>query len=229
MDVKLNRRFENDWTEPELEGIYERLLSAVTVPVEVEIHADLRVLHLGAMEKILRNAKKIALTECGCRKDRKNCKNTISGCIDLDELAEKALKGRNENGATPEEALEAMRKSHKAGLVHMAYTFRKDPEKVTKICSCCSCCCQTLSGLIRFGLAKHVIPAGVIAVDNNELCTNCGVCVKRCQFEARKMDDGKMTYNPELCFGCGLCISTCRPGAIRLESRQNHSDKAVIR
>jgi MinD superfamily P-loop ATPase len=103
----------------------------------------------------------------------------------------------------------------------MAYTFRKDPGKITKICSCCSCCCQTLSGLVRFGTAKHVIPAGSIARDERDLCTNCGVCVKRCQFEARSLEDGKMTYNPDLCYGCGLCVSTCGPGAISLEKRQN--------
>jgi len=200
---------------------YNRLSSATTIPVEVKIEAELKVLDLGEMEKILRNARKLALTGCGCRKDRKNCKTTVSGCIDLDELADKALQGRDDKGSTPEEALEQMKKSHRAGLVHMAYTFRKDPGKVTKICSCCSCFCQTLSGLVRFGTAKHVIPAGSIATDNRDLCTNCGACVKRCQFEARSLEDGKMRYNPDLCYGCGLCISNCRPGAISLEKRQN--------
>ncbi|MGV8125540.1 MAG: 4Fe-4S binding protein [Candidatus Xenobiia bacterium LiM19] len=221
MEAGSQRRFENDWTENELKEIYQRLDSAFTIPVGIRIDTELKVLELDEMEKILRKARKLALTECGCRRDRKNCRTTVSGCIDLDELADKALQGRDDNGATPEEALEQMRKSHRAGLVHMAYTFKKDPGKVTKICSCCSCCCQTLSGLVRFGLAKHVIPSGSIAKDNMDLCTNCGVCVKRCQFEARKMEDGKMKYNPDLCYGCGLCVSTCRSGAISLESRQN--------
>jgi len=221
MEKRAQRHYENDWTEPELKEIYGRLSSAFTIPVGIRIDAELRVLDLSEMEKILRKARKLALTECGCRKNRKNCKTAVSGCIDLDELADKALQGKDDKGATPEEALEQMRKSHKAGLVHMAYTFKKDPDKITKICSCCSCCCQTLSGLVRFGLAKHVISAASIARDNSDLCTNCGACVKRCQLEARKMEDGRMTYDPGLCYGCGLCVSTCRPGAISLESRQN--------
>jgi hypothetical protein len=105
METGSQRRYENDWKEPELEEIYNRLSSATTIPVEVKIDAELKVLDLGEMEKILRNARKLALTECGCRKDRKNCKTTVSGCIDLDELADKALQGRDDNGATPEEAL----------------------------------------------------------------------------------------------------------------------------
>jgi MinD superfamily P-loop ATPase len=48
------------------------------------------------------------------------------------------------------------------------------------------------------------------------LCSGCGVCVKRCQLEARVITDGKATVNIDRCIGCGNCVVTCEQHATRL-------------
>jgi len=214
------RRFDNDWSEEELKEIYDDITSAVTIPVNVAIKGDHRVLDLDKVEELLKEADSITIQNCGCRSSHRNCTAPLDVCISLNEEAEQMLKsGRNNpRTATTEEALDALRRSHEAGLVHMAYTMEWD-DRPNLICSCCSCCCHTLSGLIRFGLAKHVVTADKVAETDSSACTNCGACVERCQFGAREMADGKLNYDPERCFGCGLCGTTCPSASIKLVER----------
>jgi len=214
-------RFKNDWSDDELRDIYKDITSAVTIPVNVAIKASHRVLDLSRVEKLLKEANFIVIQDCGCRSPRGNCSAPKDVCISLDGEAQKLLKvGKyNVRKVTVDEALDALRRSHEAGLVHMAYTL-EGQERASPICSCCSCCCHTLSGLIRFGLAKHVLAADLISETDNDSCSNCGVCEARCQFGARKMRDGTMHYDPERCFGCGLCVSTCPAQSIRLVVRK---------
>lgn len=217
---QLGKLFENDWSEDELEEIYEDITTAVTIPVNVAIKGEHKVLDLSKVMSLLKDADLIAISDCGCRRDRKNCDAPVDVCISLDEEAKAMLKDRRYNSriATLQEAIDALRRSHEAGLVHMAYVMKGD-DQPTVICSCCSCCCHTLSGLIRFGIAKHIVTADLISETDFTLCANCGACIERCQFGARKMIDGRLTYNSEQCFGCGLCVSTCPQGAIKLGER----------
>jgi len=217
---QLDRRFENDWSEDELKGIYEDITSAVTIPVDIAIKGGHRILDLDRMEELLRDADLITLQDCDCRSNRGNCTAPLDVCISLNEEAELMLKNAryNPRRVTLEEALDALRRSHEAALVHMAYTMEGD-DSPNIICSCCSCCCHTLSGLIRFGLAKHVVTADKVAEIDSDSCTNCGLCVERCQFGSREMVDGRLIYDPAQCFGCGLCVTTCPSGAVKLVGR----------
>ena len=113
-----------------------------------------------------------------------------------------------------------LRRSHEAGLVHMAYVF-KYKEKPGLICSCCSCCCHTLGGLLRYGIHTEVLSSRLIASDAGEKCIDCGECVSRCAFEARGMKEDKMVYDFSKCMGCGLCVSTCPTEAISMVARDH--------
>lgn len=222
------KRFENDYTVEELEEIYSDISYSVTVPVNVAIKAEHRVLDLSRMEEILRDAEQIVLQDCGCRVDRESCDAPRDVCLNLDDAGEYELKsGRyNPRKVTLEEALEALRRSHEAGLVHMAYTLEGD-DRPKVICSCCTCCCHTLSGLLRFGLAPHVLTSDLVSVTNLDICTNSGICADRCPFGAREIVDGRLVYHPQHCFGCGLCVSTCPTQAITLV-RKNESNLNLI-
>jgi len=210
-------RFENDWSTEELEEIYSDISKAVTVPVDIEVEAEHRVLDLGRMEEILRGAETIVLQDCGCKVNRGNCDAPRDVCLSIDEAADyEGDSGRyHPKKINLDEALDALRRSHEAGLVHMAYTMKGD-DSPKIICSCCPCCCHTLSGLLRFGIAKHVLTSNMIAEDDNELCSNCSTCVGRCQFGARSTFDGEMRFDDGRCFGCGLCVTRCPVHAIRL-------------
>ncbi|UCD44258.1 MAG: 4Fe-4S binding protein [Candidatus Bathyarchaeota archaeon] len=220
----LGKRYEKDYTEEELEQIFSGITTAVAVPVNVAIKAEHRVLDLSRMTEILRGAKRIVLQDCGCKVDKGNCDTPRDVCLSIDEAAdyEQEFDRYDPKEIGLEEALDVLRRSHEAGLVHMAYTMEGD-DTPKILCSCCPCCCHTLSGLLRFGIAKHVLKSDLIARTNMDICQGCGVCVERCVFSARMMVDGELVFDAENCFGCGLCVSTCPEGAIRLIEKNGSS------
>lgn len=208
-----------DWSREELEKDYVSKMKAVTVPVNVTFSGSQKILEMKELENILREADIIAQGECECRSRMGNCIDPMDGCLGVDEEAIEWIAEGKAKRITVKEALKAMKRTHDAGLVHLAYIFEKN-NKVQWICSCCSCCCHSLSAALRFGYSDHVFSSKFIAIQDSEKCVNCGVCVDRCQFGARKMVDDKLVYSKEKCFGCGVCVDFCCEGAIEMVERE---------
>jgi len=212
-------RFENDWNREELEEYLENIEAGVTIPVNVEIKAEQHVLSLDRVKHYLVKARKISVMDCNCRLKRRNCDAPVNTCMDLNEIAERNIANGVAREVSLDEALDLLAKTHEAGLVHMAF-IRADipPERggINSVCSCCSCCCSVLSAYLRFGLAPHLLKSSTASVTDSSKCTSCGVCSDRCQFGAREIVNGVLSFKPDLCFGCGLCVSTCPADAIKL-------------
>ena len=210
---------ESDWTRDEL--ITEvSSHTAITIPVNMRIEAQQRILDLSEMKRLLKEAALIALGECECRKKYQKCDGPIDVCLNLDKEAEDFIAKGLAKKVSLDKALEALKRSHEAGLVHITYTF-KGKEKPEVICSCCSCCCHSMSALVRFGMPNAVVESKYIATNNSETCVNCGTCVERCQFGAREIIDNKLNFHKDKCFGCGLCIETCPRDAIGMIKRDS--------
>jgi heterodisulfide reductase subunit A-like polyferredoxin len=207
----------NDWTHDELVKEVDSH-TAVIIPANIRIEAQQRILDLSGMKRLLKDAKLIALGECYCRKKYQKCDGPIDVCLNLDKEAEDFIAKGLAEKVNLDTALGALKRSHEAGLVHIAYTF-KGKEKPEVICSCCSCCCHSMSALVRFGMLNAVVESKYVATNNSETCVNCGTCVERCQFKARQMKNGKLFLNGSRCFGCGLCITTCPTQTISLTQR----------
>ncbi len=208
----------DDWTREQLQTEYVEKMTAVTVPVNITIHGQQTILDLSTVEKLLRDAEVISLEDCGCRVKWHKCEAPLDVCISLDDEARDSLK-RGARRVSLAQALVVLQRSHRAGLVHLAFTF-KGKENPEVICSCCSCCCHSLGALVRFGMPDAVVASEYIAQQDYGTCNNCGTCVQRCQFKARQLDSsGKLVFNPAKCFGCGLCASTCPTKSITLIKR----------
>ena len=219
MELKVEKR--KFYSVEELGDIASSLEFATTIPVNVEIEAEQRVYDMAEVEAILRSSKYIFLNDCGCRTRHHNCNNPLDTCISVNvgfDYLEKG-EGVNSRRVTVEEALDALRRSHEAGLVHMAYVM-KGEEKPQLICSCCTCCCHTLGGLLYHGISTQVLTSKLIAEDETRRCISCGKCVERCVFGARTMVDGVLIYDALRCFGCGLCVSECSTNVIKLVKRK---------
>ena len=219
---KQGYRFDDDWNVEQFEKFLPRVQSAKTIPVNIAIEAEQLVLNLEKVKDILNKAYLIILADCICRKSFPNCDAPLDVCISINDLAERVLtseeyQNRNPRKATFDEAIDALERSHKSGLVHMAYALEQ--EQINWICSCCSCCCGVLSAILRYGLAPNLLTSDTTTKTDTTKCTSCGVCVERCQFGARKIVNGSLVVRPELCFGCGLCISTCPTGAVKIVNK----------
>jgi ferredoxin len=148
-----------------------------------------------------------------------NCNDPMDGCLSLNKEALDAIEKDGAKRISVEEALSAMKRTYDAGFVHMAYVYDgKDKPEI--ICSCCRCCCHSLSAALRFGYSDHVFYSEKISRQDNSLCDNCGACVDRCQFEARKMNKDELQFEPEKCAGCGLCLMDCPTEAITMVERE---------
>ena len=194
---------------------------ATTIPVHLDIDIRQTVLDLSEAERILREATSIALGPCVCRSTEQNCDAPVDTCLSLNSASERTVE--NEEGfryVDVGKALEVLRESHRAGLVHLA--FRKPDAEVTEFCSCCSCCCWFLNKLKQFDYPAAVVESSHSAQHLPEQCIACGTCVEKCQFDAwlPAENGGKPTLNPEKCFGCGVCVSACPANAIAFLPRK---------
>jgi len=208
----------DDWTKEEIDKEISSYSTAVTIPVNMRIKGQQRILDLTEMEKILRDAKTISLGECYCRKKYKKCNGPLDVCMSIDKEAEAFINKGSGRKINLSEAMEALERSHKAGLVHITFTF-EGKETPEVICSCCSCCCHSMSALVRFGVPEAVTASKYISANNPETCINCGKCVQRCQFKARRLENGVMKFESAKCFGCGVCVTTCPTQSISLTDR----------
>jgi ferredoxin len=198
---------------------YVAKMTPVTVPVNIVIHGQQTVLDLSSVENILRNAEIITLEDCACRAKWHKCDKPLDVCLSLNGEARDAMK-RGARRISLAHALVVLKRSHEAGLVHLAFTYTsKGKDKPEVICSCCSCCCHSLSALVRFGIPDHVVASEYVASNNPETCENCGTCVERCQFHARQLVEERLVFNQAKCFGCGLCVTTCPTRSITLVKR----------
>ena len=155
--------------------------------------------------EILSKARTISVMDCNCRVKRGHCDAPFNVCIDMNETAERNISKGVSREITLDEALDILKMTHEAGLVHMALGQGEfyEPGVINSVCSCCSCCCSILGGVLRFGLAPNLIRSQAISVTDSLECDSCGVCVDRCHFGAREIVDGSLAFNSDLCFGCG--------------------------
>ncbi|MCL2712151.1 MAG: phosphoadenosine phosphosulfate reductase family protein [Methanomassiliicoccaceae archaeon] len=56
--------------------------------------------------------------------------------------------------------------------------------------------------------AEHLFERSVKALLRSQLCTLCGICAKKCQHNAIKIDKG-LKVNADKCNSCGKCESSC--------------------
>ncbi|MDH4122590.1 MAG: 4Fe-4S binding protein [Thermoplasmata archaeon] len=205
------------WPEEEVRK-YTTEMRGVTVTVNFTVEGKQKILCLDNFEKLLRKAYRIAIIDCECRTRVKRCNAPIDTCIYMNEGADEQIeKGRGKE-VSLKQALDAIRRAHEAGLIHVTYydIGGKEPQY---ICSCCSCCCHSFAAMQKFGFSDYVISSEMIAALDDDKCDDCGLCVDKCHFKARSMVDGCLRYEKEKCFGCGVCVPACPNDAISMKNR----------
>jgi heterodisulfide reductase subunit A len=62
----------------------------------------------------------------------------------------------------------------------------------------------------------YVEAEGIVADINYELCSDCGLCGKVCEFSAIELDEKHPTVIKAICKGCGTCAAECPKDAINI-------------
>jgi NAD-dependent dihydropyrimidine dehydrogenase PreA subunit len=187
-----------------------------TPSFEPEGHA---VFPFEMMEEVIQKVKVIALVHCPCRATaqltgRKRCDHPLENCIKYDELAEYLIGKGIGREITKSEALEVIRKSEEAGLVHLVDNAR---EGIKHTCNCCGCCCWSVGTIRRKKIPRDVLMATYFLRETDrEKCTGCGQCVEICPVNVIKMEGDFPVVDRQWCIGCGVCAIPCPSSAIRL-------------
>jgi ferredoxin len=169
------------------------------------------------VKRIIENAELLAVTKCTCRLTMKKCDSPIEVCLQIDRGAAYTIERGSGRKITKDEALDIIRQTETAGLVHV--TMNKAGIGHF-ICNCCGCCCQAFSLLIADGLSL-CDPSRYRPAVQETLCTGCETCVERCWFGAIGVDNGIAAVDEDKCLGCGQCAVGCPESAISLiEARE---------
>ena len=190
------------------------------IPVEEAIPFELEVFPYERATEIVEQAKSWAVRDCICRVQQrligKGCEAPVESCMVFAPVEGAFDHSDVDRAIAKEEALQLLRETEEAGLVHSTGNYR---DKHSYICNCCTCCCGILRGVAEFGIPTAVARSEFRAIVDEEVCVGCGDCVERCQFGALSVPDAVSLVNPVRCVGCGLCASACPTGALRLERR----------
>ena len=127
-----------------------------------------------------------------------------------------------------EEAIDFIKETEKRGLVHNA-VFDKGYESSMFICNCCGCHCGVLHPPKIFR-EEAANPSNYSPKWNNELCTKCEICMKKCPQEAiyhqfpleSDSSDEQMVLRDKFCIGCGICAVNCPNDAIKMIKVRNN-------
>ncbi|HPQ45574.1 MAG TPA: 4Fe-4S binding protein [Syntrophales bacterium] len=191
-----------------------------TIPVEQSIDVAQHIAAYDDACEILRNAKKIVVTDCICRKQKgligEGCGKPLEVCFMFGSMGQYYLDNHMGREIDVDEAIGIVKKAQEAGLITQPATSQNP----AGMCHCCGDCCGILIALNTLSNPADYVFSNHCAVIDQDACSGCEICMDRCQMGAVTMnDDDVAQVNPERCIGCGLCVTTCPTEALRLVSK----------
>ncbi len=187
------------------------------IPVEKSIPVEVKVFPYEQASALLNKAQSFAVGKCICRMQKalvdEPCKYPVEVCLWFAPTPGAFEDGPNTRVLTKEEALQILRETEEAGLIHSSTNVR---EGHSFICNCCTCCCGIMRGISQLGIENSVAKSEFFAKVDPELCTGCGTCVERCQFGAPSLVDDVSHVDLKRCVGCGQCVMACPSEAMIL-------------
>ena len=217
------------------------------VKINESVDYKSQVLSYETVKQLIEDNEHFAVVPCQCRLigeltgELCECAPAEMGCF-MVGLAARALPEMTEHARvmTKEEAIQFLKDTEKAGLVHNA-SYGSE-EQGMFICNCCSCHCGALypARLMHYRGAN---PSNYKPNIDMDLCVKCETCMRMCPGDAiyhkwpHKTDssDERMIVREDLCIGCGICAANCPKDAIKMikvrdifpEKAKKHGDFTI--
>ncbi len=187
-----------------------------------------QVLWYEDMEQVLKRSERISVMMCGCRGLWRKCDSLIETCLQVQfRTGENRVRPPTDfikppRDLTFKEAMTIIDECEDLGLVHIPLNTSQGD----LFCNCCQDCCMVINPCVHRGkgvASKIISPSRYRAVVDQELCTGCQTCFKRCKFDAIEMvpvpgsKKQKSSIINANCLGCGVCVVKCPKQALTLE------------
>jgi Fe-S-cluster-containing hydrogenase component 2 len=196
------------------------------VPVSRTVQAGIQTVYpFHMMEDVVRKAQLIAVAHCPCRiafrLAGKGCDHPTEVCMKFNAMARYVIDKKLAREVSGEEAMEIVRKSEEAGLVHFVDNAAGD---VQHNCNCCGCACWNVGSIRRRKIPRDALMATYfLRVTDEDLCSGCGECADICPVQAVKLEGGMPVLEEAWCIGCGVCATVCATGAVQIKVRPDKS------
>ncbi len=164
-----------------------------------------------------------AVVNCDCRSSTRGCSRMIESCIRLDDGARYTIERGLGRAVTQDECKQIVLATDREGLMHIG-TRHLQGHGLFGFCNCCTCCCFPLRASSLLDSDRVYPRVHYLARRNDNDCTHCSRCTKRCQYGAFYHDgtrveiNGKtrkaVAFDPSKCYGCGICRTGCPSGCI---------------
>ncbi len=214
----------------------------------IEINEDFDVesqtLPYETVKNLIDKHEQFAVITCQCRLigelSGEPCKVAPSemGCFIAGPASQMLIDGkiRGARLLNKEEAINFLKETEKAGLVHNAI-FDKGEQSSMFICNCCGCHCGVIYPPRLFH-ERGAYQSNYTPKWDYDLCNKCETCMKKCPQKAiyhkfpvePDSSDEKMVLREEICIGCGVCAANCPDGALKMEKVRDNipPDKQLI-
>jgi len=180
------------------------------------------------MEAVIEKAEVIAVAHCGCRVAYrlagKGCEHPTEVCMKYNDMARYVIEKGFAREISKQEALELIKKSEEAGLVHFVDNAEGE---IQHNCNCCGCACWNVGSIRRRKIPRDALMATYFMRETDrDACTGCGACVEICPVEALRMERDLPVVDEAWCIGCGVCATVCPADAVAIKVREDRKRAA---
>jgi len=200
------------------------------IPVDEKIEAGSTIHTYDQMSAYLENADTISVATCFCRHEAElvdpsdSCGAPNEVCMSFGIGARFIIEQGMGRKVSKQEALEILKKSEEAGLVHCSV----NRQQLDFVCNCCADHCEILEVALAQPRPGLTLNSGFQPKLDPEACNACEECVERCPATALAMSqDDIPAVDMDRCFGCGVCATTCPTNAFALIAKEGFPEPPV--
>jgi Pyruvate/2-oxoacid:ferredoxin oxidoreductase delta subunit len=193
------------------------------IPVDQKIEAGNVIHTYDQMSTYVENADPISVCTCFCRHEAElldpgdSCGAPNEVCMTFNVGARFAIDQGMGREISKREALEILKKSEEAGLVHCSV----NRQNLDFVCNCCADHCVILEVALAQPKPALALNSGFEPKLDADQCNACEECVDRCPATALAMSEADVpAVDLDRCFGCGVCATTCPTEAFTLIAKE---------
>jgi Pyruvate/2-oxoacid:ferredoxin oxidoreductase delta subunit len=200
------------------------------IPVDEKIEAKSTIHTYDQMSAYVESADPISVATCFCRHEAElidpddSCGAPNEVCMSFGMGARFIIEQRMGREVSKQEALEILKKSEEAGLVHCSV----NRQQLDFVCNCCADHCEILEVALAQPKPGSILNSGFEPKLDPDACNACEECVDKCPMTALAMSEEDVPQlDLDRCIGCGICATVCPTDGFVLTAKEGFPEPPV--